>query len=95
MNTTNTAEKCVAVAKPHHPIEKPPTQHFCDFLVLKEKEELKAWMNDKTVHCVRVDGASDEGPVQKKSNFAGHCLHISKATECTVVTTRHSGDSFN
>lgn len=28
MNTTNTAEKCVEVVKPHHLFEKTPTQHF-------------------------------------------------------------------
>ena len=94
MGTKNTAEKCIGVVKAHHLYEKTPTQHFCDFKMLREMEELDPWMKEKPVHCVRVDGAGDEGPLHKEVQFRWTMLHISEGTECTVATTRHSGGSY-
>ena len=94
MGTKNTAEKCIGVVKPHHLFEKTLTQHFYDFKMLKENEELNPWMEGKAVHCVPVDGAGDEGPVHDKVQFRSTMLHISEGTDCTVVTTTHRGGSY-
>ena len=40
MGTKNTAEKCIGVVKAHHLYDKTATQHFCDFKMLKEREDL-------------------------------------------------------
>ena len=44
--------------------------------------------------CVRVDGASDEGPVYIEVQFLWTERHIDKRRICTVVTSRHSGGSY-
>ena len=94
MGTKNTAEKCIGVVKAHHLYDKTATQHFCDFKMLKEREDLESWMKEKIVHCVRVDGAGDEGPSHKEVQFCWTMLHISEGTECTFVSTRHRGGSY-
>ena len=48
----------------------------------------------KTVECVRVDGAVDEGPSHDKVQFWWTQLHIAKERLATLVTTRSSGSSY-
>ena len=97
MGTKNMAEKCIGVVKPHHLFEKTPTQHFYDFKMLKENDELNPWMEGKAVHCVRVDGAGDEGPAHDEVQFCWTMLHISERTDCTGVTLKNEfkKDRFN
>lgn len=94
MGPKNTAEKCIGVVKAHHLYDKTATQHFCDSKMLKERQDLGPWMREKTVHCVRGDGAGDEGPSHKEVQFCWTMLHISDGTEFTVVSTKHSGGSY-
>lgn len=56
----------VVKAVPIH--KKSPSQHFSDLLMLSAVEELKPVFQNletgcsKSIDCVRVDGATDEGP---------------------------------
>lgn len=88
--TDTTMEACVGVVKAPsiiHP--KNPCQHASDLEMLEDKEELKpVFVNQgtgdfKAVDCVRVDGASDEGPSHEEVQFywtsakkqSGHPYH--------------------
>ena len=69
-------EVCVGVIKAPSVIhQKNPCQHCADLEMLESKEELKSvFVNletgePKTVVCVRVDGASDEGPIYEEAQF--------------------------
>ena len=63
--TQTTAKRCVGVVKagPLHYIN--PAQHAADLEILQGKEELSSFFQDshpKPFDCIRVDGATDEGP---------------------------------
>lgn len=45
----------------------------------------------KTVECVRVDGASDEGPSHVEVQFWWTLQHLQKEKLATLVPTRSSG----
>lgn len=69
-------EVCVGLVKAPtiiHP--KNPCQHSTDLEMLEKKEELKpVFVNldtgeAKSVDCVRVDGAGDEGPTHEEVQF--------------------------
>ena len=60
METDTTEKMCVAVVKPHFNFPKSPTQHYIDLEMLDEK--LPVHFDQKPVDCIRVDGATDEGP---------------------------------
>ena len=47
-----------------HVFMKCPAQHTCmtDLNMLEADPEVKVFLKDRHVDCVRVDGASDEGP---------------------------------
>ena len=64
LETESTPEICVGVVKAHNVHEKNPAQHAADFEKLEEFEETKLVLA-REIECVRVDGASDEGPSQK------------------------------
>ena len=48
----------------------------------------------KEIECIRVDGASDEGPSHAEVQFLWTERHLNRPTKVTLVTTRSSGDSF-
>ena len=50
--------------------------------------------NVKDIECIRVDGASDEGPSHVEVQFLWTERHYLRPTKVTLVTTRSSGDSF-
>ena len=49
---------------------------------------------EKLVECIRVDGATDEGPCHEEVQFLWTARHISRPTVDTLVTARNSGSSY-
>ena len=48
----------------------------------------------KEIDCIRVDGASDEGPSHKAEQYWWTEWHINQSKLATLVTTRSSGSSY-
>ena len=48
----------------------------------------------KCIDCIRVDGASDEGPGHEEVQFWWARRHLEKMKVATLVTTRSSGSSY-
>ena len=48
----------------------------------------------KNVECVRVDGASDEGPSHVEVQFWWTLQHLQKERLAALVTTRSSGSLY-
>ena len=78
-------EVCVGVVKALIGIhQKNPCQHASHLKMLEEVEELKPvfWNfesdKQKRIDCVRVDGASDEGPSHEEVQFYWTERHIEK-----------------
>lgn len=92
--TETTSEKCLGVVKAHEVFPKNPSQHAEDFKMVEKLEEMKPWIANKPIDCIRVDGASDEGPAHLEVQFLWTELHIQRRKVCTVVTTRQSGGSY-
>lgn len=71
--TAKTMEVCVGIVKAPNVHEKSPAQHAADLEMLELQEELLSALisesgKPKLVDCVRVDGASDEGPSHEVSS---------------------------
>jgi len=98
--TTTTGEVCVGVVKAAKVHQKNPAQHIADLCMLESKEELlPVFVNlhtglPKLVECVRVDGATDEGPSHDEVQFWWTQRHIMKERLATLVTSRSSGSSY-
>ena len=98
--TTSTAEVCVGVVKTPKLHEKSPAQHAADLEFLESIEKLHpVFFNlsngvPKSVECIRVDGASDEGPSHEEVQFYRTAHHLSKGKIVTLVTSRSSGSSY-
>ena len=100
-STDTTPEVCVGVVKAPtgiHP--KNPCQHAADLAYLKSQDELKHVFNNldtgqsKSIDCVRVDGASDEGPSHEEVQYYWSLRHLMKNKVATLVTTCSSGSSY-
>lgn len=98
--TNTTAEVCVGIVKAvplHH---KNPAQHFSDLVMLSETDTLQPVFQDKSsgvpklVDCIRVDGATDEGPAHESIQYWWTVWHITQSKAATLVTTRSSGSSY-
>ena len=98
--TATTAEICAGIVKPTGIYPKNPTQHMCDLELLETIPEIQpAFVNPKTgqrklIECIRVDGASDEGPSHEEIQFLWTARHLEKDSIATLVTTRSSGSSY-
>lgn len=99
--TQTTEEVCVGVVKAPTSIHpKNPCQHAADLSMLMRQKELKpAFYNietdtPKAIDCVRVDGASDEGPSHEEVQFYWTQRHLLNSKLATLVTTRSSGSSY-
>lgn len=99
-STSTTGEVCAGVIKAPKVHQKNPAQHAADLELLESKEELSpVFVNGssgltKSVECVRVDGASDEGPSHEEVQFWWAARHLAKGRVATLVTTRSSGSSY-
>ena len=63
----------MGVAKPHFMFQKNPTQHFIDLEMLKR--ELPGHLGNRSIKCVRIDGATDEGPAHIEVPFLWRETH--------------------
>lgn len=79
---------------------KNPTQHYTDLLMLSQKRALQPVFcipNTnvcKPIDCIRVDGATDEGPPHEIIQYWWTEWHIIQRKVATLVTTRSSGSSY-
>lgn len=48
----------------------------------------------KPIDCIRVDGASDEGPTHLEVQFLWTEWHLKMSKVCTMVTARYAGGSY-
>ena len=100
--TDTTSEICVGIVKASSTFPKNPAQHAADLISLNNdsKQELKpAFINlatgsSKSIDCIRVDGASDEGPGHEEVQFWWTQRHFDRRKVATLVTTRSSGSSY-
>ena len=98
--TRTTAEICVGIVKAPKLHEKSPAQHAADLELLESIEELHPLFCNlsnglpKSIECIRVDGASDEGPGHEEVQFYWTARHLSKGKIVTLVTSRSSGSSY-
>ena len=97
--TKSTAEVCVGVIKAVPLHKKNPAQHYSDLLLLSQIECLRPVFlrqtgQPKEVDCIRVDGATDEGPGHEVVQFWWTKWHINQAKIATLLTTRCSGSSY-
>ena len=99
-STDTTIEDCVGVVNASGTYPKNPAQHACDLEMLDSKEELKHVFKNmemespKQIECIRVDGATDEGPGHEEVQYWWTLRHIEKKKLATLVTTRSSGSSY-
>ena len=98
-STGTTAELCAGVVKAQGLHEKNPAQHIADLVMLQEQPELRCAFYDadgqpKQVDCIRVDGASDEGPVHEEVQFWWTERHYEERKVATLLTSRSSGSSY-
>ena len=73
--------------------EKSPSKHSADLSVVETMDVIaSAFPNTKKkakeFECIRVDGATDEGPSHAEVQFLWCERHVNKKTKVTLVTTR-------
>lgn len=57
-------------------------------------KDLEPWFQNKLIDCIRVDGATDEGPSHEEVQFYWTEWNLINEKVATYVTTRHSGGSY-
>ena len=67
--TKTTPQYSAGIVKAHTVYPKDPLQHAADVVMLENEQEFKPCMKNKPIDCIRVDGASDEGPSHKEVQF--------------------------
>ena len=97
--TETTPELCAGVVNAQPLFLKCPAQHMADLNMLQKKPELKPAFccpsgNEKLIECIRVDGASDEGPTHVVVQYWWTERHLLQGNMVTLVTTRSSGSSY-
>lgn len=98
--TKTTPEVCVGVVKAAPIHQKNPAQHYSDIQMLEKEPLLKHVFyncetgNSKIIDCIRVDGASDEGPTHEVVQYFWTDWHFQQEKVVTLVTTRSSGSSY-
>ena len=97
--TGTTDEICVGVVKAQPLHSKNPLQHSADMEMLRQEESLKnVFYNtqgvSKLIDCIRVDGATDEGPSHLEVQYWWTKKHLDERKLVTLVTTRSSGSSY-
>ena len=81
--TNTTDEQCAGVVKASGIHDKTPSQHAADLSVLEGQNVMcLAFLSDKAnpkeIGCIRVDGATDEGPSHVEVQFLWCERHVSK-----------------
>ena len=88
-----TPETCIGIVKAHKVHHKHPAQHASDLEMLESLDEMKSSLAGQ-IDCIRVDGATDEGPSHYEVQFMWTERHINHDKICTIVTTRFVGGSY-
>lgn len=70
--TKTTPQMSPGIVKPHMLYPKNPSQHSVALLMLQKKPEFELCMDNKSIDCFRVDGATDEGPGHDEIQFNGN-----------------------
>ena len=97
--TKTTGVICTGVVKGAGVFEKNATQHAADLSMLQTSEGICPAFNNpvtgesKEIECIRVDGATDEGPSHLEIQYWWTLRHIQRPTIATLVTARNSGAS--
>lgn len=94
METENTSDVCAAFVKGQALFRKNAAQHLSDLTMLQQTNPSFKESLAKDIECIRVDGASDDGPGHDEVQFYWTERHLSMSKACTIVTTRHSGSSY-
>ena len=97
--TETTSEVCIGVVKASGVHQKSPSQHAADLEMIQALDPVQPVLfhgscNKKEIECIRVGGASNEGPSHVEVQFLWTERHINRPTKVTLVTTRSSGYSF-
>ena len=98
--TKSTLETCVGVVKAPPVHCKNPPQHYSDLVMLSNTACLQpVFINpltglNKEINCIRVDGATDEGPSHEAVQFWWTLWHFTQKKVATLVTTRSSRSSY-
>ena len=97
--TSTTEEVCVGVIKAHKVHQKPSPTCFGHWASKGSWNIIAVFTNVETgdlksIECVRIDGAADEGPSHEEVQFWRTARHIAKCRQVTLVTTRSSGSSY-
>ena len=98
--TRTTTDVCLGVVKASLVHQKSPSQQASDLGMLERMEDFRhLFLNPnsedkKEIECLRVDGATDEGPSHAEVQFLWTERHYQRPTKITLVTTRSSGDSY-
>ena len=98
--TATTATVCAGVVKASGLYPKNPAQHAADIEMLEELLQMNpAFTNPitsqrKEIECIRVDGASDEGPSHEEIQFNWTERHYNRGSVATLVSARSSGASY-
>ena len=98
--TKTTGEVCAGVVKGKGVFLKNAAQHAADLTFLEDESSVNSiFINPltgqaKQVECIRVDGATDEGPIHPEIQFWWTLRHIQRPTAVTLVTARSSGTSY-
>lgn len=93
LETETTPETCVGVAKAHTVHKKNPGQHAGDLEMVANHDEAKYAFSGE-IDCIRVDGATDEGPSHFQVQFMWTERHLRHGKICTLVTSRFAGGSY-
>ena len=93
LETETTPETCIGIVKAHKVHHKNPAQHTSDLEMLESLDETKSSLVGQ-IDCIRVDGATDEGPSHYEVQFMWTERHINRDKICTIVTTRFAGGSY-
>jgi len=71
METETTSDVCAAVVKGQALFRKNAAQHLSDLTMLQQTIPSFKDALTKDIECIRVDGASDEGPGHEEISFIG------------------------
>lgn len=99
-HSQTTGEICAGVVKATGVYPKNPFQHSLYLDMLQTIPDIRpAFFHPETgtrklIECVRVDGASDEGPSHEEVQFVWTERHLKYGTVATLVTARNSGSSY-
>ena len=98
--TKTTGEICADIVKGSGVYPKNAAQHAADLAMLENIPTIQpAFLNPqnnsaKQIECIRVDGATDEGPAHQEIQLWWTLRHLRRPTVVTLVTARNSGASY-